>query len=84
VRSETAPHLRTERRQQLEALRAALTPDEQTLLVLRIDKGLSWNDIARVFSDGGEATAQAELAVRLRKRFQLLKERLRTLARGAP
>jgi RNA polymerase sigma-70 factor (ECF subfamily) len=84
VRSETVPHLRTERRTHLEALRATLTPDEQTLLVLRVDKGLAWNDIASVFFEGGDEAARAELSVRLRKRFQLLKERLRTMARGQP
>jgi RNA polymerase sigma-70 factor (ECF subfamily) len=80
VRSTTALHLRDESKAVLAEIRAALAPDEQTLLVLRIDRGLSWSEIARVLDEGGEPASEAAL----RKRFERLKERLRAeaLARG--
>ena len=60
----------------LARLREALKPDEQTLLILRIDKGLPWKDIAQVLADGEDAPDAAAL----RKRFERLKERLLKLA----
>ncbi len=62
----------------LSRLRASLTPEEQTLLVLRIEQELSWDDIASVLSgDGPPVQAPA-----LRKRFERLKERLGKMARA--
>lgn len=61
----------------LDALREALTPEEQTLLHLRIDQALSWDDIAQVLGKDGSPVEAATL----RKRFERLKERLATLAR---
>lgn len=72
VRSTTALHLRQTGHDALVEMRAQLTPDEQTLLVLRIDRDLTWPEIARIL-DEGEAT--------LRKRFERLKDRLRDEAR---
>jgi RNA polymerase sigma-70 factor, ECF subfamily len=85
VRSETLSYLRTERRTRVSALRQSLSPEDQTLLVLRVDKQLSWNDLARIMGpqDGPpltEALLKRE-AARLRKRFQLVKERLYELGR---
>jgi RNA polymerase sigma-70 factor (ECF subfamily) len=56
----------------LERLRAALSPEEQTLLVLRVDQGLPWEDVAHVLSG---TAGQVDAAV-LRKRFERLRERL--------
>jgi len=64
-------------------LRDALDPDDRTLLVLRVDRGLSWEEVARVML-GVETTADADLSResdRLRKRYQLLKDELRRQAR---
>ncbi len=76
VRTETRPYLRTEAKSKLEELRDALAPDDRMLLVLRLDKGLEWKDVARVMlgddADGGAAALTRE-AQRLRKRFQLVK-----------
>jgi len=67
-----------ERRQQvLDELRASLTVEEQSLLVLRIDQRLSWAEIAQVVS--GEEPAVTEAM--LRKRFERLKAHLARLAR---
>lgn len=79
VRSETASYLRSDRRARFTALREALAPEDQMLLVLRVDRGLAWNDLARVLRDGAEPLGEVDLkreAARLRKRFQLLKEQL--------
>jgi RNA polymerase sigma-70 factor, ECF subfamily len=73
VRLSTAPFLRSDAKDGLAELRATLDPDEQTLLVLRIDRGLSWSEAAVVL--------ECEEAA-LRKRFERLKERLRDLARA--
>ncbi len=67
---------RTERMAQL---REVLTPEEQTLLILRVDRGLSWREVALVFADEGE-TPPTEAA--LRKRFERLKEKLAEAARN--
>ncbi len=76
VRTRSA--LRVERqRRGLEKLREALTAEEQTLLVLRIDQELSWEDIAEVLSSDGRPVDAAAL----RKRFERLKERLARMAR---
>ncbi len=73
VRSLTAPHLLTANKAHLAELRAALEPAEQSLLILRLDRGLSWQEIAEVQDDGANEAS-------LRKRFERIKERLRSLA----
>lgn len=86
VRSETASYLRSERRTRFAALRESLSPEDQALLVLRVDRQMAWNDLALVLRGGGEPLGQDALkreAARLRKRFQLLKERLLELGRAA-
>src|SRR5574341_1427439 len=65
------------RRERLERLRAALTPDEQSLLVLRVDREREWEEIAAILSEDGEPVS----SVALRKRFERLKEKLAELAR---
>ncbi|MDI1446372.1 sigma-70 family RNA polymerase sigma factor [Polyangium sp. 6x1] len=86
IRSETASYLRTERQTRFAALRASLPPEDQMLLVLRVDRGLAWNDLARVLHEGDAPLGEAELsreAARLRKRFQLLKARLLEMGKRA-
>lgn len=82
VRSRTATYLRTESRDKIAALRAELEPDDQTLLILRVNRKLGWRDIAKIMSDG-EAEEEGSLARRtaaLRKRFERLKIELRARA----
>jgi RNA polymerase sigma-70 factor (ECF subfamily) len=90
VRTETLAFLRTEKRTRLQALRDSLPEDDRMLLVLRVDKKLAWNDLARVLaeseSEGQETVSLSDAAVakeaaRLRKQFQLVKDRLRALAK---
>ncbi len=85
ARTETAPFLKTEFKTRIAELRARLTEDERTLLVLRLDRGLEWTEVARVFADveqGGDGDIASE-AARLRKRFQLIKAKIRRWAASA-
>jgi RNA polymerase sigma-70 factor, ECF subfamily len=84
VRSQTLPHLRTDVKARFASIRDALQEDDRALLVLRIDRGLRWNDIARVYSDDDASDEDlARVGARLRKRFQLVKEEVRKRAREA-
>ncbi len=65
------------RRAGLDRLRAQLPADDRTLLTLRLDRELEWDEVAAVLSADGEGVT----AGTLRKRFERLKERLRELAR---
>jgi RNA polymerase sigma-70 factor (ECF subfamily) len=66
------------RAERMAQLRNALTPEEQTLLILRVDRGLSWRDVALVLA--GE-TDEPPSETALRKRFERLKEKLGKAAR---
>lgn len=84
LRSQTATYLRTETKDRVARLRAELDADDQTLLVLRVNRKLGWREIARVFADDAdEAVTTAELdkrAAALRKRFERIKATLRARA----
>jgi RNA polymerase sigma-70 factor (ECF subfamily) len=60
--------------------RAQLSADDHALLELRVERAMSWAEIARVFA-GDDATARE--AATLRKRFERLKMRLRELLADA-
>lgn len=66
------------RAQQLQRLRAKLAEDEQTLLILRVDRALSWGEVAEVLA-GEEGERPDEAA--LRKRFERLKDKLARAAK---
>lgn len=80
-RSATAPYQRTEVKQGMRALREALDPIDHEILVLRLDRAMSWKDIARTVGEPGDSTAAVEQrAAALRKRFERAKAQLRELA----
>lgn len=86
VRTATVVYLRTEIKDQFQQLRASLPEEDQLLLVLRVDRGLSWIELAEVVLADEPAPDAERLkteAARLRKRFQLAKERLRALVEAA-
>jgi RNA polymerase sigma-70 factor (ECF subfamily) len=62
----------------IDRLRDRLTPDERAFLVLRVDRGLSWRDVALVM---GEQEGEPVEEPALRKRFERLKEKLAKMAR---
>ena len=87
VRTETSAFLRTEKRTRLQALRDSLPEQDQLLLVLRVSRGFAWNEVARIVGGSTadepiDVAAEAKEAARLRKRFQLVKDRLREMARS--
>jgi RNA polymerase sigma-70 factor (ECF subfamily) len=77
VRTQTAVRIERQRRE-LELLREELSDEEQTLLVLRLDQQLSWDEVAEVLSREGAPVEPAAL----RKRYERIKERLAVLVRG--
>jgi RNA polymerase sigma-70 factor (ECF subfamily) len=76
VRTSSAAWLKEDARDKLDRLRKSLSPEDQTLLILRINRELSWKEVAQVLS-----TAEAPIdEATLRKRFERVKTRLRKLA----
>jgi RNA polymerase sigma-70 factor (ECF subfamily) len=80
VRSRTQMHLRSEVKDGFRKLRDQLDPDEQQLLMLRIDRNLGWSEIAEIVDDDDDPKAITRASARLRQQFQTLKDRLRDLA----
>jgi RNA polymerase sigma-70 factor (ECF subfamily) len=76
VYSSTRPGASQLRRDRVASLRQRLSPDEQTLIILRVDRKLSWREIALVMADRDAPAAEAAL----RKRFERVKEKIKTLA----
>jgi RNA polymerase sigma-70 factor (ECF subfamily) len=68
-------------RSRMTQIREALPEDDQMLLVLRVDRGLDWNDVARVLlGEALDAEGLRRGSARLRKRFEVLKRKLRKQA----
>jgi RNA polymerase sigma-70 factor, ECF subfamily len=61
--------------ERLARARALLDDDDQTILVLRIDRRMSWRDVTAVLSGDGEPLQEAAV----RKRFERIKAELRRL-----
>lgn len=82
VRTRTLPHLRTEVKDRFDALRESLEPDDQALLILRVNRRMSWKDIAQVLDTEAvdDDGALARAAARFRQRFQTVKKRMHELA----
>jgi RNA polymerase sigma-70 factor, ECF subfamily len=76
VRTNTAHRLET-LRQELEVLRAELTAEDQTLLALRLDQELTWEEVAEVLSIEGRTIEPATL----RKRYERIKARLAAIVK---
>jgi RNA polymerase sigma-70 factor (ECF subfamily) len=83
ARSATQLHQRTDVKDKIRSLRRRLAPDDQTLLMLFVDRNLPWREIAMVMHEQGEqldAGALDREAARLRKRFERVKAELKALA----
>lgn len=79
VRTETSSNIDRARTE----LRASFSDEERMLLILRLEEGLAFRDLARVFLD--EQASDEELdreSARLRKRYQLVKDRFVAAARS--
>jgi RNA polymerase sigma-70 factor (ECF subfamily) len=77
TRTATLEIQRTEVKDEFRVLREQLDPEEHELLLLRLDRGLAWKDIARILGGTGDLDARAAA---LRKRFERARERLKKLA----
>jgi RNA polymerase sigma-70 factor (ECF subfamily) len=77
VRSTMSTYSPGGRADRLLKLRESLDREEQTLLILRVDKAMAWEEVADVLRTDGEPATTAAL----RKRFERLKEKLGRLAR---
>ena len=51
VRTETLAHLRTSKRTRLQEIRDMLPEEDRMLLILRVDRKLEWNELARVLTE---------------------------------
>ena len=83
IRTTTLMAARTAARSRLAQLRESLPADDQTLLILRVNRKLGWKEIAQVMISEGETVPDDVIekeAARLRKRFQLTSEKLRRMA----
>jgi RNA polymerase sigma-70 factor, ECF subfamily len=76
VRASTAAYRRPAALAWLERVRGELSAADQSLLTLRLDRGMSWAEVAEVMGAGDTA---ADLAA-LRKRYERIKQRLRKAA----
>ncbi len=86
VRTATLAWQDTQVKDRIAELREALTSEERELLALRVDRQLSWQEIAAICSvqvEGGAAPDLKKAAARCRKQFERAKDKLRELARAA-
>ena len=82
TRSSTPLHLRSEIRNQFREISGQLSDEDQTLIMLRVDRRLSWRELAVVLGEVEGEPSPAEMAratARLRQRFVTVKEKLREL-----
>lgn len=79
ARTETRSYLKTARKAEFRELRSTLSEDDQLLLVLRIDRSMSWGEIARVLDEDAadDAAALKRVSASLRKRFERARDKLR-------
>jgi RNA polymerase sigma-70 factor, ECF subfamily len=83
LRNTTLPRLEAQH-DVLADIRSKLSPDDQVLLVLRVDRNMGWREIAEVIEEdrpGSEHLTAA--AAKLRKRFMRVKEQIREMAKKA-
>jgi RNA polymerase sigma-70 factor (ECF subfamily) len=85
-RTNTRPHQQTEVKNEFQRLRERLAPEEQELLILRVDRNLSWHEVAHAMLGLEQSADEAQVRKKeaaLRQRYTELKKRLRELATEA-
>lgn len=84
-RSSTLMHLRSEVKDGVRMLREHLTQEDQDLLILRVDRGLSWREVAHAMADAENEDEDTirKLEMAVRKRFEAVTKRLKALAEEA-
>ncbi len=77
-RTETAPFQRSELRSEIRAMIEALEPDDYEIMILRLDRGIAWKDIAgAIAEEGAPASTLDQRAAACRKRYERIKAQLR-------
>jgi RNA polymerase sigma-70 factor (ECF subfamily) len=82
-RTRTPPYARTEVKDRFRRIRGRLSEQDQLILVLRVDRDLQWRDIVQILAGPDVELPAAVIereGARVRKRFQLIKDRLRQWA----
>jgi RNA polymerase sigma-70 factor (ECF subfamily) len=82
--SESKPWLRTEVKAGLPDLLSALKAEDRMILILRVDRGMTWEDVSRVIYGEEACRDPRSLIARtaaVRQRFLRVKRRLRRLAK---
>jgi len=82
-RSPTGPWLRSEVKSEFAQLCEMLDPEDRMILILRVDRQMQWQDVARVMSDAEGPLTSHQLkkkATALRQQFQRAKKQLREMA----
>ena len=84
VRTTTLLHLRTEVKDRVAELCEQLGEEDRAILLLRVNREMTWPEIARVMSDEeiADEVALRRSAAALRQRFQRIKGRLERLVAG--
>ncbi|MDH5675030.1 MAG: hypothetical protein OEZ06_23070 [Myxococcales bacterium] len=82
TRHTTQAHLRSEVKDEVRLLRERLRPEDQDLLILRVDRNMPWRDIAHAMlpDDAEGPAAEQRFEATLRRRFTEVKKRIRKLA----
>jgi hypothetical protein len=76
--------LESDEKQELLRLRQSLDPEDQAMLILRIDRRMSWSEIGAVMLGADEPRNEAALARKataVKKRFEQVEADLKRLAR---
>ncbi len=83
ARTVTRNYMRTTIKDRFSSLRQHLTPQEQALMSLRLDRGMEWNEIALIMIEDDDPSRDDILkeAKKQRMRFSRLKQKLTELAR---
>ncbi len=81
-RTSTADYQKTHNKLHARQIRKKLPLDDQMLLILKIDRNLSWQEIVQIMLDksSSEVIPGKYFEQRLRKRFQRIKHKFRQLA----
>lgn len=84
ARTSTQAHLRSEVKSEIQQLREQLTQADRDLLVLRVDRALSWREVAHAMLPSNEPSDDEHirrLEASLRQRFVEIKNKLKRLAK---
>ncbi|HYH97923.1 hypothetical protein [Hyalangium sp.] len=80
-RTATQPWLRSDIKSRFRLLQERLSPHEQLILSLRVERGLSWTEAAQAMAGRPLSPKEAhKRAAVLRQQFQRIKSQLRALA----